>query len=172
MFLHLVPKILHPMGNLCTLDSVSVPELSLRLTGNDLVAMRPYPNKQYLVGMLKGRRALNGFLVKSPRAFEEFTMVSVWNIEGFGKITHTLKTFVEDTDYDLVSHDVLLAQGSYRAQASEQCRVHPVYKNIGRYTSNRRWNHCCRPNPISRTMSVKPIRGGCWCVRGMRGLRQ
>ncbi|TRQ06952.1 hypothetical protein DNP73_23800, partial [Salmonella enterica subsp. enterica serovar Panama] len=97
-FLHLVPKILHPMGNLCTLDSVSVPELSLRLTGNDLVAMRPYPNKQYLVGMLKGRRALNGFLVKSPRAFEEFTMVSVWNIEGFGKITHTLKTFVEDTD--------------------------------------------------------------------------
>ena len=42
MFLHLVPKILHPMGNLCTLDSVSVPELSLRLTGNDLVAMRPY----------------------------------------------------------------------------------------------------------------------------------
>ncbi len=30
MFLHLVPKILHPMGNLCTLDSVSVPELSLR----------------------------------------------------------------------------------------------------------------------------------------------
>nr|WP_233341333.1 DUF6012 family protein [Escherichia coli]UGK56826.1 hypothetical protein [Escherichia coli] len=49
------------MGNLCTLDSVSVPELSLRLTGNDLVAMRPYPNKQYPVGMLKGRRALNGF---------------------------------------------------------------------------------------------------------------
>ena len=74
--------------------------------------------------------SVNGFLVKSPRTFEEFTMVSVWNIEGFGKITHTLETFVEDTDYDLVSHDVLLAQGSYRAQASEQCRVHPVYKNI------------------------------------------
>ncbi len=66
MFLHLVPKILHPMGNICTLDSVSVPELSLHLTDNDLVAMRPYPNKQYLVGMLKGRRALNGFLVKCP----------------------------------------------------------------------------------------------------------
>nr|UGK56440.1 hypothetical protein [Escherichia coli] len=25
------------------------------------------------------------FWSKSPRAFEEFTMVSVWNIEGFGK---------------------------------------------------------------------------------------
>ncbi|HEC5165770.1 TPA: hypothetical protein R3U69_002298 [Escherichia coli] len=130
MFLHLVPKILHPMGNICSLDSVSVPELSLHLTDNDLVVMRPYPNKQYLVGMLKGRRALNGFLVKCPRALEEFTMVSVWNIEGFGKITHTLKTFVEDTDYDLVSHDVLLALGSYRAPASEECRVHSVYKNI------------------------------------------
>lgn len=130
MFLHLVPKIFHPMGNLCTLDSVSIPELSLRLTDNELVAMRPYPNKQYLVGMLKGRRALNGFLVKSPRALEEFIMVSVWNIEGFGKKTHTLKTFVEDTDYDMVSHDVLLAQGSYRAQVPEECRVHSVYKNI------------------------------------------
>ena len=98
-------------------------------------------------------------------------MVSVWNIEGFGKITHTLKTFVEDTDYDPVSHDVLLAQGSYRAQASEQCRVHPVYKTLRRYTSNRRWNHCCRPNPISRTMSVKPIRG--MLVRSRdEGLRQ
>lgn len=130
MYLHLIPKILHPMGNQCTLVSVSVPELSLCLTDTELVAMRPYPNKQYLVGMLKGRRALNGFLVKSPRALTEFTMVAVWSIEGYGKITHTLKTFVEDTDYDLVSHDVLLAQGSCRTQPSEEYRVHPVYKNI------------------------------------------
>ncbi|WP_426098313.1 DUF6012 family protein [Escherichia coli] len=74
MYLHLVPRILHHMKNKCTLMSVSVPELSLELKADSLVAMKPYPNKTYHVGMLKGRRALNGFLVKSPRTLAEFTM--------------------------------------------------------------------------------------------------
>ena len=60
MYLHLVPRILHHMKNKCTLMSVSVPELSLELKADSLVAMKPYPNKTYHVGMLKGRRALNG----------------------------------------------------------------------------------------------------------------
>lgn len=65
MYLHLVPRILHHMKNKCTLVSVSVPELSLELKADSLVAMKPYPNKSYHVVMLKGRRALNGFLVKA-----------------------------------------------------------------------------------------------------------
>lgn len=51
MYLHLVPKILHPMANLCTLESVSVPEISLSLTSRELTTMKPYPNKTYSVGM-------------------------------------------------------------------------------------------------------------------------
>lgn len=108
MYLHLVPRILHHMKNKCTLMSVSVPELSLELKADSLVAMKPYPNKTYHVGMLKGRRALNGFLVKSPRTLAEFTMITLWEIDGFGEISHTVKTLVQDNDYDLVSHDVLL----------------------------------------------------------------
>nr|WP_250909891.1 DUF6012 family protein [Escherichia coli]QHJ90850.1 hypothetical protein [Escherichia coli] len=54
MYLHLVPRILHHMKNKCTLMSVSVPELSLELKADSLVAMKPYPNKTYHVGMLKG----------------------------------------------------------------------------------------------------------------------
>lgn len=94
MYLHLVPRILHHMKNKCTLVSVSVPELSLELKADSLVAMKPYPNKSYHVVMLKGRRALNGFLVKSPRTLTEFTMITIWEIEGFGKISHTVKTLV------------------------------------------------------------------------------
>lgn len=86
MYLHLVPRILHHMKNKCTLVSVSVPELSLELKADSLVAMKPYPNKSYHVVMLKGRRALNGFLVKSPRTLTEFTMITIWEIEGFGKL--------------------------------------------------------------------------------------
>lgn len=54
MYLHLVPRILHHMKNKCTLMSMSVPELSLELKADSLVAMKPYPNKTYHVGMLKG----------------------------------------------------------------------------------------------------------------------
>lgn len=42
MYLHLVPRILHHMKNKCTLMSVSVPELSLELKADSLVAMKPY----------------------------------------------------------------------------------------------------------------------------------
>ncbi|EAN8139734.1 hypothetical protein ELF64_22330 [Salmonella enterica] len=44
MYLHLVPRILHHMKNKCTLMSMSVPELSLELKADSLVAMKPYPN--------------------------------------------------------------------------------------------------------------------------------
>ncbi|WP_261588884.1 DUF6012 family protein, partial [Escherichia coli] len=120
MYLHLVPRILHHMKNKCTLMSVSVPELSLELKADSLVAMKPYPNKTYHVGMLKGRRALNGFLVKSPRTLAEFTMITLWEIDGFGEISHTVKTLVQDNDYDLVSHDVLLAHAYH--QTEEGCQ--------------------------------------------------
>ncbi|MCG0456544.1 DUF6012 family protein [Enterobacter cloacae complex sp. ECC445] len=130
MYLHLVPKILHPMGNLCTLESVSVPELSLSLTKQELTTMKPYANKSYCVGMLKGRKALNGFLVKSPRPLTEFTMESVWAIEGFGKLYYNLKTYVDDDEFDLVSHDVLLAEAYYQAGEPQGRRVHPDYADL------------------------------------------
>ncbi|WP_258168964.1 DUF6012 family protein [Salmonella enterica] len=107
--------------------SVSVPELSLELKADSLVAMKPYPNKTYHVGMLKGRRALNGFLVKSPRTLAEFTMITLWEIDGFGEISHTVKTLVQDNDYDLVSHDVLLAHAYHQTEEGLGYRVHPSY---------------------------------------------
>ncbi|ENH3412314.1 hypothetical protein ABWC92_004607 [Escherichia coli] len=130
MYLHLVPKILHPMANLCTLESVSVPEISLSLTTRELTTMKPYPNKTYRVGMLKGRKALNGFLVQVPRPLAEFTMEAVWAIEGFGKLTYSLKTYVDDAEFDLVSHDVLLAEAFYKVDEPEGRRVHRDYEGL------------------------------------------
>ena len=130
MYLHLVPKILHPLANLCTLESVSIPEISLSLTTNELTTMKPYPNKSYRVGMLKGRKALNGFLVKIPRPLAEFTMEAVWAIEGLGKLTYNLKTYVDDAEFDLVSHDVLLAGAYYKVDEPEGRRVHKAYEGL------------------------------------------
>ncbi|MCY5856597.1 DUF6012 family protein, partial [Salmonella enterica subsp. enterica serovar 1,4,[5],12:i:-] len=80
--------------------------------------------------MLKGRRALNGFLVKSPRTLAEFTMITLWEIDGFGEISHTVKTLVQDNDYDLVSHDVLLAHAYHQTEEGLGYRVHPSYDSL------------------------------------------
>lgn len=127
MYLHLVPKILHLMGNDVSIVSVSVPEFSLTLTSDDVVAMKPYPNKAYHVAMLKGRKALNGFLVKCPHKLEQFTMVTIWKIEDYGLITHSVNTFIDDDKYDLVSHDLLLAEAYYGAGEENPRRFHPCY---------------------------------------------
>nr|WP_251077379.1 hypothetical protein [Escherichia coli] len=39
-------------------------------------------------------------MVKSPRTLAEFTMITLWEIDGFGEISHTVKTLVQDNDYD------------------------------------------------------------------------
>ncbi len=69
MYLHLVPRILHHMKNKCTLMSMSVPELSLELKADSLVAMKPYPNKTYHVGMLEGATSIKWLSGKEPTNF-------------------------------------------------------------------------------------------------------
>ncbi|WP_240618764.1 DUF6012 family protein, partial [Enterobacter hormaechei] len=75
--------------------------MSLELKDDSLLAMKPYPIKSYHVVMLKGRRAVNGFLVKIPSTLTDFTMITILEIECFGKISHWLKTLVQAKDYEL-----------------------------------------------------------------------
>ena len=58
MYLHLVPKIYHPDIHPCEIISVEIPELSLKLTSSELSVGKPYPNKNKLVVMRKGRMVL------------------------------------------------------------------------------------------------------------------
>ncbi|WP_411910215.1 MULTISPECIES: DUF6012 family protein [Enterobacteriaceae] len=74
---------------------------------------KPYPNKNKLVVMRKGRKAMHGLLIRSPRSLSHFTMISTWSLDGLsaGTITHTVNTYIHDTEYEMVSHSSLLSDG-------------------------------------------------------------
>jgi len=131
MYLHLVPKIFHPDFHPCDIISVEIPELSLKLTSSELSVGKPYRNKNILVVMRKGRKAMHGLLVRSPRSLSHFTMISTWRLDGLsdGTITHTVNTYIHDTEYEMVSHSSLLSDGLLRIEGLEECRRHPNYIN-------------------------------------------
>lgn len=126
MYLHIVPALLHRMANECFLKSITIPELDFNLTSESLSTKRPYPNKTIWVGMLKGRKALEGILLKTDKKLDWFTTEYQWEIEGLDSIRHTVTTYIEDHDYDLVSHNILLGDG-YKNWES---RRHQAYKGI------------------------------------------
>lgn len=88
MFYHIVPKLFHLMANKCTLESISVPELKLTLEADAIKTCRPFPNKNIWSGMIKGRKTVNGILIKSDKILSDFTVQYIWNIEGMGLIKH------------------------------------------------------------------------------------
>ncbi|WP_303047006.1 DUF6012 family protein [Leclercia adecarboxylata] len=92
---------------------------------------KPYPNKNKLVVMRKGRKAMHGLLIRSPRSLSHFTMISTWSLDGLsaGTITHTVNTYIHDTEYEMVSHSSLLSDGLLRIEGLEESRRHPNYSN-------------------------------------------
>lgn len=67
MYLHIVPKLFHRMANKCTLKSISILELDLIIDGESLSVGRPWPNKCVWVGMRKGRKSVNGLILKTDK---------------------------------------------------------------------------------------------------------
>lgn len=126
MYLHIVPQLFHLMANKCHLESIVIPELDFRVELEALSTGRPYPNKNYWVGMRKGRKALNGLLLKTDKQLKWFTAEYQWHIENMGAIKHRVTTYIEDSDFDMVSHDILL-NGSFDKWKS---RVHSAYENL------------------------------------------
>lgn len=126
MYLHIVPALFHRMANECFLKSITIPELDFNLTSESLSTKRPYPNKTIWVGMLKGRKALEGLLLKTEKQLNGFTVEYDWGFVGLDSIRHTVTTYIEDHDYDLVSHNILLSDG-YK---NWKPRRHQVYNNI------------------------------------------
>lgn len=126
MYLHIVPALFNRMANACFLKSITIPELDFHLTAESLATKRPYPNKTIWVGMLKGRKALEGLLLKTDKELDWFTAEYQWEIDGLGTIQHAVTTYIEDHDYDLVSHNILLGDGYKNWEA----RRHEAYKGI------------------------------------------
>lgn len=55
------------MANKCTLKSIVIPELDLIIDGESLSVGRPWPNKCVWVGMLKGRKSVNGLILQTEK---------------------------------------------------------------------------------------------------------
>lgn len=126
MYLHIVPKLYHLMGNKCRLESVYIPELNFKIDGDDLSTGRPWPNKCVWVGMRKGKKAINGILLKTDKELKWFTTEYQWDIDNMGMISHRVTTYIEDDDFDLVSQDILLNGGFDKWKS----RVHSAYENL------------------------------------------
>ncbi|EKH8549342.1 hypothetical protein O9030_004574 [Salmonella enterica] len=126
MYLHIVPRLFHLMANKCHPESVTIPELDFRIEGDALSTGRPYPNKNIRVGMRKGRKAINGLLLKTDKPLKWFTTEYQWCIENMGVITHRVTTCIEDNEFDMVSQDIMLNGGF----DSWESRVHSAYENL------------------------------------------
>ncbi|EDZ5934096.1 hypothetical protein GSB46_005091 [Salmonella enterica] len=126
MYLHIVPRLFHLMANKCHLESVTIPELDFIIKSDALSTGRPYPNKNIWVGMRKGRKAINGFLLKTDKSLKWFTTDYQWHIENMGLITHRVTNYIEDSDFDMVSQDIMLNGGF----DSWESRVHSAYENL------------------------------------------
>jgi hypothetical protein len=74
MLLHLIPRLyaFRSIEDECSLIDFECPTLGIFLrNGHELVARRPYPNKNYLVGCRKvGQKAINGLLIESPTSHQ------------------------------------------------------------------------------------------------------
>lgn len=126
MYLHIVPQLFHLMANKCHLESVAIPELNFRIEGDALSTGRPHPNKNIWVGMRKGRKAINGILLKTDKHLKGFTAEYQWYIESMGVITHRVTTYIEDNEFDMISHDIMLNGGFEQWES----RRHLVYNGI------------------------------------------
>ncbi|HAV9700398.1 TPA: hypothetical protein JLG89_004293 [Escherichia coli] len=125
MYIHIVPKLYHLMANKCSLKSISIPELDFIIDSESLSVGRPWPNKYVWVGMRKGRKAINGLLLKTDTPLKWFTAEYQWCIENMGVITHRVTTYIEDDEFDMVSQDILL-NGAFDKWSD---RVHSAYED-------------------------------------------
>lgn len=126
MYLHIVPTLFHLMANKCHLESIFIPELDFKIEGDALSTGRPHPNKNIWVGMKKGRKAINGLLLKTNKHLKSFTADYQWDIENLGMIKHRVTTYIEDDEFDMVSQDIML-NGGFDEWKS---RVHSAYENL------------------------------------------
>jgi hypothetical protein len=111
MLIHIEPRFYHPMvfTDVALVD-VFIPELDLRLVGGvDVVARKPYPNRNYLVACRRvGQKAAAGILVDTPTWLASFTAVTTWRIDDADNVVHRVCYTVTDSTFDAVSEHMTL----------------------------------------------------------------
>lgn len=126
MLIHLSPRLFtcDVTGPNCELIDLAIPELNLLLKGGkDLTSRRPYPNKRYVVACRNlGRKAISGLVIQAPEGTRTFTATARWAIDATLAVTHKVSYEIIDTDFDLVSDDMLLWSASPVGWGTLPCR--------------------------------------------------
>ncbi|EGC9888836.1 hypothetical protein GYC09_004600 [Salmonella enterica] len=115
MIIHLTPRMFASFANpahapACSLIDFRSPELGLYLKGGvDVVARRPYPNKRFLVACRKiGQKAIDGILIETQRRVVEFNTLTRWAVGAERVVTHHVRYFVLDDEFDAISEKMVL----------------------------------------------------------------
>ncbi|MEO7326489.1 MAG: DUF6012 family protein [Dokdonella sp.] len=115
MLLHIVPRVraFRASEPEVRLVDVRCDALGLLLRdGIELTARHPYPNKNYLVACRKvGQCAINGILIEVDRQAEEFVVATRWAVGAERVVTHRVRYFVLDDDFDAMTEDMTLWYG-------------------------------------------------------------
>ncbi|KIZ48457.1 hypothetical protein UM91_22020 [Pseudomonas oryzihabitans] len=116
MLLHIIPRLYTHRGSEppCELIDFHCPALGLRLrNGIDIVARRPFPNKNYQVACRKiGQKAWNGFMIETNERVREFTTLTRWAVGGERVVNHQVQYIILDDEFDAISGDMLLWHGT------------------------------------------------------------
>ena len=110
MLLHLCPRLLWPFKNAAIVD-LEIRPLGLHLVGGvDLITRCPFPNKRYKIACRKGghNKGVEGILIETVSALDEFETVARWAIEAETLVTHHVHYRVLDHDFDTASQDMTL----------------------------------------------------------------
>jgi hypothetical protein len=112
MLVHIVPRFYacEQSRDLIQLIDVRIDELGLNLRdGIDIVARKPYPNKNYLVACRRsGRRAIDGLLIDCEHHVPAYTVVTRWALSAEMIATHRVNYVVLDEEFDTVSDNMVL----------------------------------------------------------------
>lgn len=117
MLFHLVPKLYSPYANISNVEilSISIPDLNIKINQSELSQGKPFPNKNYYVGMLKGRKAMNGILLElGDIDLKTFTVLIEWSLKVNDKNTHKFEHKIinhiegSNSDNGLITHDATL----------------------------------------------------------------
>lgn len=113
MLIHLVPKMFFKYSNRISIESLEIPKLNLFLSSNDLVARKPFPNKQYYVACRRqGKKAIKGILIETNTHLDEFQVITKWAIEGENTVEHVVNYKIIDKDFTMMSDDFILMYAS------------------------------------------------------------
>lgn len=112
MLLHLIPRMYayRQSEPECSLIDFECPDLGLMLrNGHELVARRPYPNKNYLVACRKiGQKAIDGILIETPARMQQFSTITRWAVGAERVVSHKIRYEILDSEMDAITGNMVL----------------------------------------------------------------